>query len=211
MRAESVLRSTNALLHPWLKRELSAILSELPKVETLDPLAPGREWAEWGWDEERLATLNLSEAPGPVRAALIWDNLKGHYTQDMVAWCVQQGIVPLYTPLGGSWLNLAESVQRIVRRRALEGQNLGTAEALCAQLDATIKGWNLAPTPFEWGGKRAERRRRARERRHALGGSGGYTRRPIPRRRRPPLFQSLRQPHCGPAHSPQPFTAVVVN
>ncbi len=26
---------------------------------------------------------------------------------------IQHGIMPLYTPLGGSWLNMAESIQRI--------------------------------------------------------------------------------------------------
>ena len=35
--------------------------------------------------------------------------------------------------------------------------------------------------PFEWGGKRALRRARSRQRRHALGGSGACTRRPIRR------------------------------
>jgi len=30
--------------------------------------------------------------------------------------------MPLYTPLGGSWLNMAESMQRILVRRALSGQ-----------------------------------------------------------------------------------------
>ena len=37
-------------------------------------------------------------------------------------------------------------------------------------LDATVAGWNQAPTPFTWAGKRQERRQRARHRR--LGGSG---------------------------------------
>ena len=50
-------------------------------------------------------------------------------------------------------------------------------------LAEAARGWNADPTPFEWGGKRAARRQRARARRHALGGSGGYTRRPIRRRR----------------------------
>jgi hypothetical protein len=54
-----------------------------------------------------------------------------------------------------------------------------------AWLREQVAGWNADPTPFEWGGKRAARRQRARERRHALGGSGGYTRRPLPRRHRP--------------------------
>ena len=54
-----------------------------------------------------------------------------------------------------------------------------------AWLAAAVAGWNADPTPFVWGGPRAARRQRARERRHALAGSGGYTRRPIPRPRRP--------------------------
>jgi hypothetical protein len=40
-----------------------------------------------------------------------------------MGWLFQQGIMPLYTPLGGSWLNMAESVQRIIVRLALSGQH----------------------------------------------------------------------------------------
>jgi hypothetical protein len=57
-------------------------------------------------------------------------------------------------------------------------------------LAEAVRGWNADPTPFVWGGKRAARRQRARERRHALGGSGAYTRQPI-RRRRPSTGQRL--------------------
>jgi hypothetical protein len=52
-----------------------------------------------------------------------------------------------------------------------------------AWLAETVRGWNADPTPFEWAGKRAARRQRARDRRHALGGSAGYSRRSICRRR----------------------------
>ena len=31
-----------------------------------------------------------------------------------VLWLCAHGIMPLYTPLGGSWLNMAESIQRIL-------------------------------------------------------------------------------------------------
>jgi hypothetical protein len=120
-----------------------------------------------------------------VRVLLIWDNLTGHYTLDLVQWLGQHGIAPLYTPLGGAWLNLTESVQRILVRRALAGQHPQKAEEIMEWLAATVRGWNAAPVPFVWGGKRAERRQRARERRHRLGGSAGYTRRPISRSRQP--------------------------
>ena len=39
-------------------------------------------------------------------------------------------------------------------------------------LSSASRWWNANPTPFVWGGKRKERRRRARERHYALGGSG---------------------------------------
>ena len=77
--------------------------------------------------------------------------------------------MPLYTPLGGSWLNMAESVQRIVCGRALNGQHPKTAAEIITWLEDTVAGWNAAPTPFVWDGKRRERRLRAQRRR--LGGS----------------------------------------
>src|SRR5215211_298604 len=79
------------------------------------------------------------------------------------------GVMPLYTPLSGSWLNLAESVQRITVRRALDGQHPQSQDERIAWLVDTVAGWNADPTPFTWHGKRHERRQRARQRH--LGGS----------------------------------------
>ncbi len=62
--------------------------------------------------------------------------------------------MPFYTPLGGSWLNMAESMQRIVVRRALAGQYPQTPEQIITALEATVNAWNQSPTPFHWGGKR---------------------------------------------------------
>jgi len=74
-------------------------------------------------------------------------------------------------------------VQRILARRALEGEHPKDAEQVIGWLEATVRGWNRDPTPFEWGGRRKARRERAYGRRHTLGGSGAYTRRPIRRRK----------------------------
>jgi hypothetical protein len=93
--------------------------------------------------------------------------------------------VALWTPIAGARLNLAESLQRILVRRALAGQHPKHTDELMAWLAEAVVGWNAGLTPFEWGGQRAARRRRARER-HRLGGSGGYTRRPISRCRHIP-------------------------
>ena len=179
VRALPVARAPNAVLHPWLKAEVAAILAELPPPPAA---GPGRDMAGWDWRDRPL--WNHGALP-PVRALLVWDNLIGHQTPDLLNWLVARGVWPIFTPLGGSWLNLAESVQRILVARALAGQHPRSAEEVMTWLRAAVAGWNADPTPFGWGGKRAARRVRARERRHALGGSGGYTRRPLPRRRRP--------------------------
>jgi hypothetical protein len=179
VRADAVRHATNAVLHPWLKDELTAVLAACPPAPPAG--TPGYGWADWDWHPD--AHLLDRHLP-PVRVVVIWDNLKGHHSAAIVRWCAARGILPLYTPIGGSWLNMAESLQRILVRRALGGQHPQSAQEVIDWLEATVRGWNAAPTAFAWGGKRAARRARARARRHALGGSGAYTRRPI-RRLRP--------------------------
>ena len=77
---------------------------------------------------------------------------------------------------------MAESVQRILIRRALEGHHVYDVEILKDWLRDTIEGWNRHPTPFIWGGKRHARRDRAYARRHRQGGSGATTKYVLPRR-----------------------------
>lgn len=110
------------------------------------------------------------------------DNLAGHKAPELVLWLCDHGIMPLYTPLGGAWRNMAESIQRVLKRRALSGEHPTTPDDIMARFEAVAKHWNAAPTPFIWGGKRAARRKRQRDRRHAVGGSWACTRRPIRRR-----------------------------
>lgn len=174
---KGVTSSCNAVLHPWLKAELSRILERLPETPVLDPETTRAFWLLW--QKALLNPVPLPEELPPLRMVLIWDNLKGHHTTDLVIWLVQHGILPLYTPLGGSWLNMAESIQRILIRRGLAGQQPETPDEIIINLEAVARGWNQAPTPFVWGGKRALRRQRSRQRKIALGGSGACTRRPI--------------------------------
>jgi len=189
LRAEPVDRGTNEILHPWLKEQLTAILATCP-LPAGDALV-GRRWADWDWREEAFCR---DETLPPLRMLLVWDNLKGHYTVEMVQWCLERGIGLLYTPLSGSWLNMAESIQRIIQRRALEGQDpQANAEVMKDWLRGVIRGWNRCPTPFTWGGKRRARRDRAHARRHRLAGSGATTSRSITRRNR-----SVRRFHASP-------------
>jgi hypothetical protein len=162
VRATGVTNAPNTVLHPWLQAELTAILATLPSRDP-DVARPAlTQWATW------LGREPWTPLP-PLRQRLIWDNLAGHTSWPLVRWLFAHGIMPLYTPLSGSWLNMAESLQRSSVRRALAGQHPHSQAEVIQWLEETVVGWNAAPTPFVWDGKRQARRARARQRR--LGGS----------------------------------------
>ena len=189
VRVKGVTNTTNVVLHAWLKQELTDILAHLPEPTfILDAAAQRAAWERW-WGHS-LSDRFSAELP-PLRIILIMDNLAGHKTPEFVQWLFQHGIVPLYTPLGGSWLNMTESIQRILKRRALDGQYPTTPQDIITWLEATARGWNADPTPFVWAGKRKQRRQRAFARRHPLGGSAATTKRPV-RFRFKPAFPEWR-------------------
>jgi hypothetical protein len=185
VRVKGVISSANVVLHPWLQEQLSAIVEELPQRGPVSDQAANR--AQWErWQEGLTEKFTLMPELPELRMLLIWDNLAGHKTPEMVCWLMRHGIMPLYTPLGGSWLNMAESVQRILTRRALEGEHPRSPAEIIAWLEATARAWNRQPTPFVWGGARHARRERARHWRraaypslHALGGSGACSIEPV--------------------------------
>jgi hypothetical protein len=164
-----VLSAPNVVLHPWLQEQLSEVLAEIEKKQPAAALPSEAErplcarWETWLGHSPRIPLP-------PLRVVLVWDNLAGHLTPDLVLWLFEHGVMPLYTPLSGSWLNMAESVQRIIVPRALAGQHPKTAQEIIDWLEQTVTGWNRHPTPFVWNGKRRRRRERARIRR--LAGSG---------------------------------------
>ena len=159
LRAKGVTDATNAVLHPWLQEELTAVLATLPPVVLPEAERPPlARWSTWLGREPR-------EPLPPLRLVLIWDNLAGHLSWPIVRWLFRHGVMALYTPLSGSWLNLAESIQRIIVRRALDGHHPQSQDELITWLDDTVAGWNTNPTPFTWHDKRYERRQRARQRR----------------------------------------------
>jgi hypothetical protein len=179
VRLKGVTACPNAVLHPWLRQELTAILAALPQPAPLAEEALRPAWERWQAGLKVKPTL--SEELPPLRMLLVMDNLTGHKTPELVLWLFAHGVMPLYTPLGGSWLNMAESMQRILKRRALGGQHPTATDEIIGWFEAVAEHWNAAPTPFEWGGKRRERRRR----RHRVGGSGAYTRKPLRRQLSP--------------------------
>src|SRR5438270_12110246 len=118
VRAKGVLSAPNVVLHPWLKEELTQVLKPILQREgemgrlSESERPVGARWRTWLWPHES------DEGLPPLRILLVWDNLAGHLSHDLFPWLFRNGIMPLYTPLGGSWLNMPESVQRIIVRRA---------------------------------------------------------------------------------------------
>lgn len=181
VRVKGVESIANAILHPWLKENLTEILAELPPLDP--PISPAQNRAIWeSWRQGLQVKFTLPKQLPELRLLMVCDNLAGHKTPEFVLWLCEQGILPLYTPLGGSWLNMAESMQQILKRRALGGQNPSNPLEIIEHFETIAQVWNQHPTPFEWGGRRSQRRRQARlQQQHPLGASGAFTRYPIRR------------------------------
>ena len=183
VRLQPTPRCTNAILQPWLRDRLSEILTEAPaSAPARDPAVTRAAWAVWQAGLTRPFTL--PDVLPPLRLLLVWDNLAGHKTPDLVLWLCAQGVMPLYTPVGGSWLNMAESIERVLKRRALDGQHPHSPEEIGSWFEQTARAWNEQPTPFVWNGKRRQRRRQSGgDQTYRLGGSGACTHRPLRRNR----------------------------
>lgn len=177
MHVKGVTGTTNPILLGWLKAQLTQILQTLPEP------SPGTAYPErliWEqWQESLTRRVGLPLQVSPLRLLLVMDNLTGHKNPDGLCWCFAQGILPLYTPLGGSWLNRAESIQRLLKRRALEGQECLSPQPMIQALEAVAAHWNARPTPFVWAGKRRARRTRTARSMHRLGASGAASPRSV--------------------------------
>ena len=137
------------MLHPWLEAELTAILATLPEPPAQTEAERRAAWERW--QAGLTIKFTLPDRLPPLRMLLVLDNLSGHKTPALVLWLVAHGVMPLYTPLSGSWLNMAESIQRILVRRALAGETPTSPDDIIDWLEATARGWNADPTPFDLG------------------------------------------------------------
>ena len=154
---------------------MTAVLATLPTADV-----SRATWERWPAGLTQPIT-RPAEWPA-LRMLLVLDNLAGHTSTALTLWLFSHGVMPLFTPVGGSWRNMAESIQRVLKGRALSGHHPADPGAIMARFTAVGDDWNADPTPFEWGGKRSARRKRERDRRHAVGGSGACTRRPLRQR-----------------------------
>lgn len=107
VRVKGVTNTRNETLHGGLKTELTAILATLPDPAPVTDPQSNRDFWE-SWPDGLTVKATLSADLPPLRLLLVMDNLTGHKNPDWLIWCFQHGILPIYTPLGGSWLNMAE-------------------------------------------------------------------------------------------------------
>src|SRR3982750_2497217 len=81
---------------------LGRILAELPPPgSSQDVAATPAAWQVW--QAGLRLPFTLPEDLPPLRLLLVWDNLAGHKTPDLVLWLCAHGVMPLDTPGGGSW------------------------------------------------------------------------------------------------------------
>jgi len=105
VRATGVTQCPNAVLHPWLKAAMAALLLDLPAPGPVtDPEANRACWTRW--QAGLRVRITLPDELPRLRLLLVWDNLAGHHTPELVLWLFAQGVMVLSTPLSGSWLNI---------------------------------------------------------------------------------------------------------
>src|SRR4051794_19711112 len=142
LRAKGVTSTPNAILHPWLEEQLSEILAELPLALPLSMAANLALWEQWQVGLTGVPSLGTGEDLPRLRLLIVLDNLAGHHTPSFISWLCEHGIMPLFTPLGGSWLNMAESIQHIIISRALAGTHPKEPQEIIGWLEETAEGWN---------------------------------------------------------------------
>jgi ribosome modulation factor len=97
---KGVCSCTNKVLHPWVEKQMSAVVDALPPAKT--SLSEEENRKQWeSWQEGLTVRFTLPENLPSLRVLLVLDNLTGHKTPDFVLWLISHGIMALYTPLGG--------------------------------------------------------------------------------------------------------------
>jgi hypothetical protein len=123
VRVKGVSQTTNAIIHPWLKDQVSQILATLP--EPTQVLSPEENRAWWeSWREGLTQKVTLIEDLPPLRMLLIWDNIVGHTNAELLCWLFRQGVLPICTPLGGSWPEHWQNRSSICLKPALWEDNI---------------------------------------------------------------------------------------
>ena len=93
-RVKGVTSCPNAVLHGWLKEELTTILASLPAPPAA--VSMRGTWERWRGDRSGPPSAEMP----PLRMLLVLDNLAGHKTPAFVLWLFAHGIMPLVHALG---------------------------------------------------------------------------------------------------------------
>jgi hypothetical protein len=104
LHAKGVTSSANVILHPWLEGALTVLLEQHPVLPVLEETANRVAWVRW--QQDLTVKFTLPTVLPRLRALLVLDNLAGHKTPSLMLWLVAHGVMPVFTPLGGSWLNM---------------------------------------------------------------------------------------------------------
>jgi hypothetical protein len=173
---KDVPRTTNAIVQAWLKDHLLTTLATLSSAVPRSAYVERLRWKMWREGLQR--TVTWPRQLPPLCILLIMDNLVDYKTPNWLCWCFAHGLLPLYTSLGGSWLNMAQSIQCLLKPRALDGQYPASPQHIIQSLEAVAQHWNLHPMPFVWLRKRNASRDRPAQKRRRLGASRAATVRP---------------------------------
>ena len=104
LHAKGVTSSANVILHPWLESALTVLLEHHPVLPVLEEAATRAAWIRC--QQDLTVKFTLPTVLPRLRALLVMDNLAGHKTPSLMLWLVAHGVMPVFTPLGGSWLNM---------------------------------------------------------------------------------------------------------
>jgi hypothetical protein len=95
-----VTSSANAVLHPWLESALIVFLEHHPVLSVLEEAVNRAAWVRW--QQDLTVKFTLATVLPRLQALLVMDNLAGHKTPSLMLWLVSHGVMPVFTPLGGS-------------------------------------------------------------------------------------------------------------
>jgi hypothetical protein len=116
VRVRGTRSGTHAVLPHWRPADRVRPLAALPGGEA--PRSPAETRQPWESGQEgRTTRITLPSALPRLRRLWVLDNLTGQRPPSLGRWLCAQGIRPLYTPLGGSWLHRGEALQRSLKRR----------------------------------------------------------------------------------------------
>jgi len=134
VRVKGVTSTTNVVIHTWLKAQLADILAVLPptsKRQAVDRTT----WERWRTDARTKPTLLFVLSPLHLILVLeIWSLIT---TPTGYAGVSHRASSHFY-PTGGNWLNMAEVIQRLLKRCALDGQHYFSPQAIIDALEAVV-------------------------------------------------------------------------